>query len=447
MGRPLSQCALCRTLPQSGSKGPCTHGRGDSQGSNLSQTYSSLHLEESTSSSETDGEFSEGVEDEISEDVGLQAESDKEILERADLFAQLPFAQSESLSDLSRTLNNIEPNTSQPAWRLRVLRELKAYFSCFSPSTPPIPPGKTRVTWQCVCGAELHDDYTELRTGAARELESFLRRSSHSLRRNLQFSWKENIKRVGGLLKITLTTGQKLGIGRAAQAPGLVNTECATRTPAHSASDVSYLLICHSAAAGQEVLKLRQLDICDIDSDKKLFEFLSKEYSNIRKRWWSWISFWTLQNIKFARFELYENEFVDIRKPDEVPPPNRDHEYRHGPPNPPELQPPLGSNLLMHSFIHPEKIGCGKRRLRQIPRRLKERLSLAEDDQDNIGWGLQFVEGWNRKRLVAIVSTGIASLLIPIIFPALDHNIQKAAAISSFMLSLVTLRIAALNSS
>lgn len=220
----------------------------------------------------------------------------------------------------------------------------------------------------------------------------------------------------------------------------------ATRIPAQSSAEIFYLLLCHNAGVGREVVKLLQPDVCDINDDKKLFEVLKEEYDILRERWWSRISLWTLQSIKFARFELYEDEVVDIRQLDEVPPPNRDYEYRHGPPNPPDLQPPIGSNLLMHCFMYPGKIGSGKRRLRKIPRRLRDRLALAPEDNDTIGWGLQFVEGWSKKRLMyaVAVSFGATSLLVLILFSILGHNIQNAAAIASFMLSFVTIGITTL---
>jgi hypothetical protein len=247
--------------------------------------------------------------------------------------------------------------------------------------------------------------------------------------------------------------GQQLKNLAPRQEPKLVETEMryysearATRNPAQSSAEVFYLLLCHNAGVGADVVKLRQLDICDINTDRKLFQFMQDEYNILRKRWGSWISLWALQTIRFARFELYEDEIVDIRKLDEVPPPERDGEYRHGPPNPPELHPPIGSNLLMHCFMHPDKIGPGKKRLRKIPRRLKERLALVEDDRDTIGWGLQFVEGWSKKRLMyaVAVSFGLASFLLLILLSIMGHNIQNAAAIASFMLSLVTIWIATL---
>lgn len=35
----------------------------------------------------------------------------------------------------------------------------------------PLGKGKTRVRWRCVCGRNMYDDFTKLRSGAAAELE------------------------------------------------------------------------------------------------------------------------------------------------------------------------------------------------------------------------------------------------------------------------------------
>jgi hypothetical protein len=215
----------------------------------------------------------------------------------------------------------------------------------------------------------------------------------------------ERVSDIGSRLKsIICSLSQRIETLRSSERPALVNTELryysdarATRTPAHTLGEVFYLLLCHNSGIGAEVVKLRQPDICDINNDHKLFSFLHEEYIILRKRWWTWISLWTLQSIKFVRFELHENELVDIKKVDEVPPPLKDNDYRHGPPNPPELNPPLGPTILMHLFKHPDKAGTKNKCLKKIPRKLRNRLAIIDEEEDAIGWGLQFVEGWSKN--------------------------------------------------
>lgn len=259
----------------------------------------------------------------------------------------------------------------------------------------------------------------------------------------------ERVSYIGSSWKSIISSlSQRIQTARSGERPALVNAELryysdarATRTPAHTSGDIFYLLLCHNSGVGAEVVKLRQPDICDINNDHKLFSFLHEEYITLRKRWWTWISLWTLQSIKFV---LHENELVYVKKVDEVPPPAKDNDYRHGPPNPPELNPPLGPTILMHLFKHPEKAGTKNKCLKKIPRKLRNRLAVLDEEEDAIGWWLQFVEGWSKKRLMYMTALtfGLSSLIVLVVVSILGHNIQNAAAIASFMLSFVTIGIA-----
>lgn len=298
----------------------------------------------------------------------------------------------------------------------------------------------------------MYDDYEELKPGAAKRMEEYLRRSSYKKCAGSSRNLTQRISKAGSSLKSFITSiSQQVQTVKSGEPQEIVSTELryysdarATRTPAHISREVFYLLLCHNSGIGAEVLKLRQPDICDINNDHKLFSFLHEEYTTLRKRWWTWISLWTLQSIKFVKFELHENELVDIKKLDEVPPPTKDNEYRHGPPNPPELIPPLGSNLLMHLFKHPELAGTRRHCLKKVPRKLRSRLAVIDEDDDAIGWGLQFIEGWSKKRLMYMTALtfGVGSFVVLVSVSMLGHNIQNAAAIGSFMLSFVTIGIA-----
>lgn len=283
-------------------------------------------------------------------------------------------------------------------------------------------------------------------------MEDYLRRCSYKKCAEDTKSITQRISNLRGSLKSFFTSFvRRIQTMKSGERPALVNTELryysdarTTRTPAHTSGEVFYLLLCHNDGIGAEIVKLRQPDICDINNDQRLFSFLHEEYLALRKRWWTLISLWTLQSIKFVRFELYENELVDVKKLDEVPPPTKDNEYRHGPPNPPELNPPLGSTLLMHLFKHPELAGTRKHCLKKIPRKLRNRLAVLNEEDDAIGWGLQFIEGWSKKRLMYMTALtfGLCSFVVMILVSILGQNIQNAAAIASFMLSFVTIGIA-----
>ncbi|KAF8858277.1 hypothetical protein BDZ45DRAFT_743523 [Acephala macrosclerotiorum] len=355
------------------------------------------------------------------------------------------------------------------AWHLNRLNLFcKRFVDILSPE-PPIPDGMSRVRWECVsfpgrfqtnrlkiglqaCGEALYDDYFELKLGAAARMEEDLRQLNHRTR-------SPSDKVIGSKLgkafqRILRSIQDVLASSRRTGEPVLVETELryysqgrSTRTPPPTSGDIFYLLMCHHDGIGAETTKLKQLDVSDVDTDNKLFQCLHDEYTLLRKRWWTWISLWSLQSIKFAKFELFGNDLVDIKSLDEVPPPAKKNEYRHGPPNPPELSPPLGSILLMNLFKHPELAGTrSKHCLNKIPRRLRERLAIIDEDYPPLGWGLQFVEGWSKKRLMYLAAStfSFASLVVIILVSVLGRNIQNAAAIASFMLSLITIAVTTL---
>ncbi|KIN07137.1 hypothetical protein OIDMADRAFT_174154 [Oidiodendron maius Zn] len=361
------------------------------------------------------------------------------------LLAELPFAEEDQV-DLSDERVYYEHDTSYRQWPWPLIDFTHRLQNLLLPE-PQIPDGMARA-----CGELLYDDYRELKPGAAKRFEDLLQRSSFRSRADNSKGIAERFSNMGiglrGLISYLSRSTRSL---KSKKRPGIVDTELryyadgrTTRTPSHTSGEVFYLLLCHNDDAGAEIVKLRQPDICDINNDEKLFNFLREEYKALRKCWRAWISLWTLQSIKFVRFDLYENELVDVKKLDEVPPPTKDNEYRHGPPNPPELSPPLGSTLLMHLFKHPTLAGTRKLCLKKIPRKLQNRLIVLNEEDDATGWGLQFVEGWSKKRLIYMTAlTVVLSSLVEIILVAiLGHDIQNAAAIASFMLSFVTVGIA-----
>ncbi|KUJ13162.1 uncharacterized protein LY89DRAFT_753673 [Mollisia scopiformis] len=316
---------------------------------------------------------------------------------------------------------------------------------------PPIPRGMTRVKWQCACGEALYDDYLELELGAAREMEQYLQTVNYRTPPPSDTTIRRApTKLLQHIYEIVQFVVNKL---RGRRSPVLVETELryysesrATRTPPHTLAEVYYLLTCYNDRVGAEAVRLRQLDVSDIDNDQALFQCLHAEYSMLRTRWCRWLSLWSLQSIRFAKFELFGNDLIDIKKLDEVPPPTKDLEYRHGPPNPPKIIPPLGPEFLKHMFQHPELAGSNRHCLNKIPRRLRDRLVVVDRDYPPLGWGLQFVEGWSKRRLmyVAAVIFGLGSFIVMILVSVLGQNIQNAGAIASFMLSLVTIGVAAL---
>jgi len=130
---------------------------------------------------------------------------------------------------------------------------------------------------------------------------------------------------------------------------------------------------------------------------------------------------------------------VDIRKEDDVPPPE-DIEYRYTP-APPELIPPVGSNYLMHIFQHPE---CAEQEpicLSRFPKKVKEKLRCDHGTQP--GWGLEFIEGWDEKKIwiICFIIFGVGSLMIGVLWAVFEHSIQDAFAIAAYMVAFATVSV------
>ena len=203
--------------------------------------------------------------------------------------------------------------------------------------------------------------------------------------------------------------------------------------------ELLYLLLCYSN--GRYATRLLQLDLITLraKSDKALFTILRENYRSMRGILLSYISLRTLCSIKFVQFEMYRSELVDVRKSDDIPPiENKDYRYQ---PAPPELIPPVGERHMMHLFEHPEDAEDESLCLDRFPKKLKEKLKC--NGGVNPGWGLQFVEGWNARKIwvVVFVFFGLGSLLIGILWAVFGHSIQNAFVISSYMIGLATVTV------
>ena len=134
---------------------------------------------------------------------------------------------------------------------------------------------------------------------------------------------------------------------------------------------------------------------------------------------------------------MYKSELVDVRKQDEVPSPE-DIEYRYRP-APPDVMPPVGSRHLMHIFQHPDCADEESLCLSRFPKKLNEKLRCQKGIKP--GWGIQFEEDWDAKKLwiFVFVLFGLGSTTIGILWAVLEHSIQDAFAIAAYMLAFATI--------
>ncbi|RDL37225.1 uncharacterized protein BP5553_04658 [Venustampulla echinocandica] len=313
-----------------------------------------------------------------------------------------------------------------------------------------VPKGKARIEWKCKCGHTITDDFTELQPGAADRLRQTLSRSTTNLPvssnssslSNFSRAFSSGLQSLRGLLTFSkdkdLESDLPIHELRSPSNP-TDHERSQPETPATPSMESAYLPVCYDQ--GRYATQLLQLDltILEADSDKALFQILRKSYHDLRPSWRSWISLRTLESIRFVHFEMYKSELVDVRKQDDVPPPE-DIDYRYKP-APPEIIPPVGSKYLMHVFQHPDCAEEESLCLSRFPKKLKERLRCRGGIKP--GWGLQYEDGLDIKKLwiTLFVVFGLGSLTIGISWAILKHSIQDAFAIAAYLLAFATVTV------
>lgn len=197
--------------------------------------------------------------------------------------------------------------------------------------------------------------------------------------------------------------------------------------------DLIYLLICYNKGKFEQ--RLLQLDLTKLEgqSDKALFLILRSNYYSLRSRWTQLFSLRVLESINFVHFEMYKSELVDIKRRDELPPPT-EKDYRYTP-APAETVPPVGNNYMMHVFQNPDCAEDEPLCLSRFPKKLKEKLLCRGGIKP--GWGLQFIEGWDVRKLwlIGFVFFGVGSLTLGIVWAVMKHSIQDAFALAAYVVA------------
>jgi len=96
---------------------------------------------------------------------------------------------------------------------------------------------------------------------------------------------------------------------------------------------------------------------------------------------------------------------------------------------------------MMHLFHHPSHADNNSICLERFPKKLREKLKC--NGGVNPGWGLQFVEGWDMKKIwvITFVFFGLGSLLIGILWAVYKQSIQDAFTIASYIVAFATVSV------
>lgn len=130
---------------------------------------------------------------------------------------------------------------------------------------------------------------------------------------------------------------------------------------------------------------------------------------------------------------------MDIHRSPSVPDREDNEEERHNyiyDPRPAKHNPPVGSNLLMHYFEHPEHADVGVDIYDKIPKKLRTRLEACPIKGSSVGWGVHFTEGVNWTILFAYGCVGfICALVFAVAWSTARADIQSGFAIAGFIVT------------
>ncbi|KAK8215696.1 hypothetical protein IWZ01DRAFT_494916 [Phyllosticta capitalensis] len=323
------------------------------------------------------------------------------------------------------------------------LRVLTGIYSHYGPESP-VPDGHVRVRWTCSCGAHLHDDFIENREGAARELEAYLNRVPHS-RPSTSSSPSSATSPNGSQIFSRAASFGNLTPDSAHSAPSPYGsfppwksspTALRSNNPftigVPQLPTTRWLLAC--AEEGQLVTKLTHVDVTEtlVRSDKDFAMELRRMYSYVNRRWWRLFRLRGLTSIEFVRFEVHRNRFVDIRKCPDMPPTNRGYDFE-----PHDLTPPVGSQYLMHLFLHPEDYDSEFIAYARMPKKRNTQLDVG------VGWGIHLVEGFLADRVWMLITTlfGFASCVFAFVWSFVKEDVQGAFGVAAWMLALATMLV------
>lgn len=140
------------------------------------------------------------------------------------------------------------------------------------------------------------------------------------------------------------------------------------------------------------------------------------------------------------QFEVYKTrDLADVRKVPSIPHESLYSEYEYFP-MPAEFIPPVGSNLLLHLYEHPDHAEDTGLLLRRIPKKLRRRLEPSATRGSSLGWGLQFVEGLDWHKLLLYSFCGfLASLVVGVGWASAKGDVQGGFGIAAVLLTFMVL--------
>ncbi|TPX13401.1 uncharacterized protein E0L32_006131 [Thyridium curvatum] len=294
--------------------------------------------------------------------------------------------------------------------------------------------GNYRIFWKCRCGKRSYDDFKQLESGGVNDLTETFRtyanedHLSEGCKQEMRSSpgWRRWIGKSSASSSAQLPFSQKSSV--AESAIGSCHKTSQIQRNTHN-----YVLLC--VPFMKKALKLHNAEVCKINSDREFFRMLRYYYTqhcprkrfSIPKR---------VQALNFVHFEVYRSKLVDILSTPSLPPndqPGTDYMYE---PMPPATNPPVGPNLLMHLFEHPDHAEVTPVLYKRIPRKLRAKLEACPIQGSSAGWGIHYVEGLDRLTMYIYGCVGFAiALVMAVIWASIRDDVQGGFAIAGFLIA------------
>ncbi|KAI1736294.1 hypothetical protein F4680DRAFT_461201 [Xylaria scruposa] len=297
----------------------------------------------------------------------------------------------------------------------------------------PIPAGKRRVKWTCICGCRVIDDYESKFEGAIETFESRLKQYNRATQ-PVQGHWLK-----GGLPTTIQWFRNIFATAKSPILPSYLRRDdslltklgsCVSSTGTTQA-DHNFVLLCVPYLRWG--LRLHNSEVCKINSDQQFFKLLRQCYFAQRcgpARELLRI-FTKVQALQFVKFEVFRNRLVDVRDCPSLPTTSNDYTYD---PMPPDVIPPIGPNLLTHLLENPDHADVTMFLYKRFPKKLRGQLEACPTKGSSIGWGVEFVEGVNSYVVFVSGFLGfLFSLLFAVAWSAARGDVQGGFGIASFL--------------
>jgi hypothetical protein len=133
---------------------------------------------------------------------------------------------------------------------------------------------------------------------------------------------------------------------------------------------------------------------------------------------------------------VFTSEIASIQAKPALPADSLRGDY-HYEPMPHDTMPPVGPNVLMHFFDHPDHAEILPVLYRRIPKKLRGRLVACPRAGNAVGWGMQVIEGPDSFVVFVCGCAAFAvALVVAVVWIMLkNEDVQGAFAIAGFVLA------------